>query len=97
MRRLLLFIFVLLLVVDLADDGFPGKAIFCNPVSPLSGSVASSHQSNVEQMDSWYEFPLIDSPGIFNHYQNQTLTCSSLNNLKRIGFYHTSSSGGIPL
>jgi hypothetical protein len=97
MRRLLLLIFLVLLVVDLADDGFPGKARFISPVSPLSGSAASSHQYNVEQVDSWCELPLIDSLEISNHYQSQTLTCRVLHILKRISFCHTRSSGGIPL
>jgi hypothetical protein len=97
MRRFLMLIFVLLLLVDLADDGFLGKARFVSPVSPLSGSVASSHQYAAEQVDSWCELPLRNSPGIFNHYQNQPISCSFLNNLKKISSWHTSSSGGIPL
>jgi hypothetical protein len=97
MRRLLLLIFVLLLVVDLADDGFPGKARFVSPVSPISDSAASFPPYDLEQVDSWCELPLIDSLGIFNHYQSQTLTCRVLHNLKRITSCHTRSSGGIPL
>jgi hypothetical protein len=97
MRRLIPAILVLLLLIDLADDGFPGKVRFVSHVSPLSGSVASYLQYSVEQVDSHCEPPLPDSPGIFNHYQDQTVTCSFLNNLKKISFCHTSSSGGIPL
>jgi hypothetical protein len=97
MRRLLLLIFVLLLVVDFADDGFPGKARFISPVAPLSGSVAFSHQYNVEKMDAWCELPLIDPLGILNRYQSQKLICRVQNNLKKISSCQTSSSGGIPL
>ena len=97
MRRLLVLIFILLLVVDLADDGFPGKARFVSPVSPLSDSAASFSPSNLEQVDSWWEPPLIDPLGISNHYQSQTVTCRVQNNLKKVSSSLTSSSGGIPL
>jgi hypothetical protein len=97
MRRLLLLIFVLLLVVDFADDGFPGKARFFGPVSPISDSAVSVPPSDLEQVESWFELPLIDSLGIFNHYQSQTLTCRVLHNLKKVSSCHTRSSGGIPL
>jgi hypothetical protein len=97
MRRLLLFIFVLLLVVDLADDGLPGKARFVSPVAPLSSSVGAFPLYDFEKVDSCCEFTLTDPSGISNHYENQTLPCRVQNNLKRIGSYQISSSGGIPL
>jgi hypothetical protein len=97
MRRLFTLIFALLLVVDLADDGFPGKARFVSPVSPFSDSVASFSPSNLEQLDSWCELPLIDPLGISEYYQSQTLTCRVQNNLKKITSFQLSSSGGIPL
>jgi hypothetical protein len=96
-RRLLIVIFVLLLLIDLGDDGFPGKARFVSPASPSAASVASSPYCGVEQVDSWCELPQKDLPGIFNHYHGQKLACNFRQILKKIGFCHTSSSGGIPL
>ena len=97
MRRLLLLIFMLLLLIDLGDDGFLGKARFVSPVSPAAGSSVSPSHYDVEQVDSWGELPLRDSLKIFNHYQDQTLTCSFLNSLQKISFCQAISSGGLPL
>jgi hypothetical protein len=97
MWRFLLVFLALLLVVDLADDGFLGKARFVSPVSPFSDSVAPDPQYNVELVDSWCGLSLPDSLGIFYHYQSQTVTCRFLDNLKRISFCQASSSGGLPL
>jgi hypothetical protein len=94
MRRFLLVFLALILLIDLADDGFPGKARF---VSPASGSVASCSQYIVEQVDSWCGSPVPDALEIFSHYQNQTVTFSSFNNFNKIIFCHTNSSGGMPL
>jgi len=97
MRGFLLVFLVLLLLIDLAEDGFPGEARFVCPLSPLSGSVATCSQYTLEQADSWCEPSVPDSPEIFTHYQNQTVTVNFLNNFKKIIFCHHNSTGGIPL
>jgi hypothetical protein len=97
MRRLLLVLFVLLLLIDLGDDGFPGKVKFVSPLPPPEGSVVSSPHYGVEQVDSWGELPLRDSSEIINYCRYQELTCNVQQNLKMIISCHTSSSGGMPL
>jgi hypothetical protein len=97
MRRLFIAIFMLLLLIDLGDDGFIGKARFVSPGAPSAASVASSPYYGVEQVDSWRELPLKDLLGIFKHYQNQKLTCNVRQILKKISFCRTSGSGGLPL
>ncbi len=88
MRRLLLLIFVLLLLVDLADDGFPGKVTVFS-LSPLTCSVTSSDQYDPDIVDSWCEFSPTDSQGIRPQFQTQALIFSVLPILKIISPYHT--------
>jgi hypothetical protein len=97
MRRLLLLIFVLRLLIDLGDDGFPGKARFVSPVSPSAGSVVSSLPYDVGQIDSWCELPLREARGIPNPYQDPRLTCNIRQILRKISSCHISSAGGLPL
>ena len=97
MRRLFLLIFVLFLVVDLADDGFPGKARFVSSLSPSAVSAVSSLHDNVDQVDSWCEPPLRVARGGSNYYQVRILTRNVQQILKKISSCHISSSGGLPL
>jgi len=98
MRRLLLFICILFLLVDLADDGALGNAPrFSIPPSSLADSVASSQNCNPDQQDSWCELPPEDLGGTTSPFQSQQLTFSILRKLKVITSCRSSSSGGIPL
>jgi hypothetical protein len=96
MRRFVLLIFVLLLLIDLGDDGSLGKARFVNPVSPSAGSSVSSPHCSMDQVDSWCGPPLRDVPDISHLYQGQRLTCNGRQILKKISSGNISSSGGMP-
>jgi|GEM_PF-2828583 hypothetical protein len=97
MQRLVLVLFVLLLLLDLVDDGFSGKVKCVSPASPLSDSLASCSPYSAEQVDSWCGPPVPEARAIFHHYQKQTVTFNFVNRLKKKILWQTNNSGYIPL
>ena len=52
MKRLVLLLFALVLVIDLADDGCLAKARFVSPHASVKVSVASSHHGGAGKLDA---------------------------------------------
>ena len=96
MRCLLLHILIILLLIDLADDGFPGKVRFGASFLP-SDSTVFSPQYYLEQVDYFCKLPIIKSIEISNHYQIQSIIIISLHNHSKSTPYYANISGGIPL
>jgi hypothetical protein len=97
MKRMVLLILVLLLMVDLAEDGFLGNAKVYLPGPSAETSVTSSHNHpGLNQADSRYELVSPDLPErlVDGHAQPVTLPVSST--LQIMYCCHVSSSGGIP-
>ncbi len=97
MKRLLLFILVLLLMIDLAEDGCLGK-VKVN-LSGLSAKICdtSSDHPDSGQTDFRLELASADLPGTPRLGDTQPLTLRVPPTLKIIHCCHLSGSGGIPL
>jgi hypothetical protein len=96
MKRLVLLLFALLLVVDLAEDGRLGKARFVAPHSSVKVSVASPHGGTVT-LDSLDKPPPGTALGIPRHPLSQIGIPVVHHYLKHLDSCNTGSSGGIPL
>lgn len=96
MKRVVLLILVLLLLIDLSEDGCLGKAMFVAPDSAAKASLISSLLDCSVKVDSRYT---LSSQGgeISLLVQFQPVTLLVKPALKIIICNHTGSSGGIPL
>jgi hypothetical protein len=96
MKRVVLLILVLLLVIDLGEDGCLGKATFVSPDSAAKTSLTSALDDCSGKVDSPYTLP---SPGgeISHLLQCQPVTLRVQPALKIIIYNHSGSSGGMPL
>jgi hypothetical protein len=98
MKRLVLFILVLILLVDVAEDGALGKVKFCLPNHSAKTSVTSSyHHPGSGQTDSHHEFSPADLPQSPQYGNARPVTLRLPLTLKIINCCHLNSSGGIPL
>ena len=97
MKRVVLLILVLMLLIDLADDGCIGKANFYLPAPSTEISVTSCPYSDSGHTDFSYEFASTDFPESFKHGDTKPVTLRVLHILQIIHCCHLSSSGGIPL
>ena len=96
MKRVVVLILVLLLLVDLGEDGQLGKATFVAPQSDAKTSLVSPLVDCSGTVDSLYTLPadgwekcrLLQCPPLILPVQPA---------LRIIIFNHTNSSGGIPL
>jgi hypothetical protein len=99
MKRLVLFILVLILLVDVAEDGYLGKIKFCLLNHSAKISVTSSHHHpGLGQTDCQEELvssKVLGSPNYGKGRQPVNLSLSST--LQIMYNCHLSSSGGIPL
>ena len=96
-KHTLLLILALLLVADLAEDGFLGKATFELPHASAKISVCAPHHDSPGQDDCRQEFTpanLWKPPSQANY---QAVGVRVQPSLKIIDFHNTGSSGGIPL
>jgi hypothetical protein len=96
MNRILFFICALLLLVDLADDGYFGKAPLLPPQCPGKISFVSSPGGwgNVVAL-AW--IPPERLPCILQRGQNQRHLAEVADALAEIDCFFLSSSGGLPL
>jgi hypothetical protein len=98
MKRTVLLILVLLLMVDLTEDGYLGQARFYLPHSSAKTSVSSPHshcdpgQAGLQQVPALADFMKGPRDG-----QAQILILSVLPTLQMMHRCHISSAGGIPL
>ncbi len=96
MKRVVLPILVLLLLINLAEDGCFGKATFVAPQSSAKTSLTSPLLHCSGKVDSRYTLPS-DGGEISRLMQFQPVTLLTHPALKIIICINTGSSGGIPL
>jgi hypothetical protein len=97
MKLSLLLILALLLLIDLAEDGFLGKVNFYVPNTSAKTSIPSSPQPDSGKTDFQHELASADLPGSTLYGDAQPVTFRLPPTLQIIHYYHLSSSGGIPL
>jgi hypothetical protein len=98
MKRMVLLILVLMLLVDLAEDGYLGKATFCLPCPSAKTTVTSSHNCpGSGQGDFGHELASPKAPGCPRHDEARPVSLHVPPILQIIHCCHLSSAGGIPL
>jgi hypothetical protein len=98
MKRLVLLILVLVLLVDLTEDGFLGNVKFCLPTPSAKTAVtASHHHPGSGQTDFRHELAFPHFPGSPHPVNVRPLTLHLPPTLQIMRCCQLSSSGGIPL
>jgi predicted small lipoprotein YifL len=98
MKRLVLLILVLLLLVDLAEDGCLGKAMLYLPCPSAKTSVTSCHQHpGSGQSDFGHDLASPKVPGSPRHGEARPVSLQVPPHLQIMHCCHRGSSGGIPL
>jgi hypothetical protein len=98
MKRLVLLILVLILMVDLAEDGYLGKATPYLPCPSAKTSLTSSHNHpGSGQTDFRHELASTDLPGSPHYDEAQPTILLLPHTLQIMHCCHLGSSGGIPL
>jgi hypothetical protein len=98
MKRVVLLMLVLLLLVDLAEDGCLGKVTFCLPCPSAKTTVTSFHDCpGSGQSDFGHEVASPNVPGRSRYGEARSLSLHVPPTLQIIRCCHLSSSGGIPL
>jgi hypothetical protein len=97
MKRVVFLILVLLLFVDLAEDGYLGKVNFYLPNHSAKTSVTSCPHSDSGHTDFRYEFASTELPGSPPHCEAHPVTLPLPLALQIMHCCHLSSAGGIPL
>jgi hypothetical protein len=96
MKRLVIFICVLFLLLDLADDGCFGKAKFSLLDSSSSASVTSSDHSDSDQPNYGHGSAPPDLAARPRQADTRTVTLSVPATILKIHCCHFSSAGGLP-
>jgi hypothetical protein len=98
MKRLVLFILVLILLVDFAEDGYLGKVKTCLPNQSAKTSVTSSHHyPGSGPSDFQHELGSPNLKGTSAHGEARSVSLHVPPTLQIMHCCHLSSSGGIPL
>jgi hypothetical protein len=97
MKRVVFLILVLLLFVDLAEDGYLGKVNFYLFNRSAKTSVSSCPHPGSGQTDFWHEPTSPDLPGSPRHGYARIVSLLVPATLQFIICCHLSSAGGIPL
>jgi hypothetical protein len=98
MKRMVLLILVLILMIDLAEDGCLGKVTVYLPHPSAKTSVTSSHNHpDSGQTDFRHELASLNLPGSPRHGDAKPVTLGLPHTLQIINCCHRGSSGGIPL
>jgi hypothetical protein len=97
MKRVVLLLLVLLLLIDLGEDGGLGKGTFVAPQSSAKTSVTSSHHPDSAKTDFRHGLSFKDLPGSPAYGNVRPITLRSPLTLKIIHCCHLSSCGGLPL
>jgi hypothetical protein len=96
MKRVLLLICALLLLIDLADDGYLGKVNYVFPHGQGAGSFDSPSQKN-NKIDFQFGLPPPKSSGSPHCWQYLTKSVEVTQSAIINDDYLLSSAGGIPL
>jgi hypothetical protein len=97
MKRMALLILVLLLLVDLAEDGCLGKANFYLPTPSAKTSVTSCPHSDSGHNDFRHKLASINLPGSPLYDIAQPITLLVSHTLQIMHCCHLGSAGAIPL
>jgi hypothetical protein len=97
MRQAFLLIFVMVLLIDLGQDGCLGKAVLVPPDFSANTSLASPAPGDAGKIDSHSTLPSPDAREMPSQWQSQPVALRVQPGLKIIACNHTGSSGGIPL
>jgi hypothetical protein len=95
MRRLVFLICIVVLMCDLADDGFLGKVKLVAPNHTAKYSVASP-QSNSGKADSQAGLPPENAVVSLDQFPSQSASLGIIPFFKIRDFFLLSSSGGLP-
>jgi hypothetical protein len=96
MKRLVVLIFALLLLFDLANDGCLGKASIVPPPSTAKASFTSPCLDSSDKAGFGDELLRPDSPGPPCRNRNQPIALGGQQTLRLIDSCHIASSGAIP-
>ena len=96
MKRGILLVLMLVLLVDLAEDGYLGNAKSGPLHVIVSTSLSSSPHYHFKREDSSYSLPSTHFPEIFSPRQSQPIRPRGQLALKLITICNSGSSGGIP-
>jgi hypothetical protein len=97
MKRGIVLIVLLLLLIDMGQDGCLGKAPLVPCDFSAHTSLTSPPQYEAGKVDSHHKLSLANSRGLSGWWQFQPLSLRVQPALKIITCCHTTSSGGIPL
>jgi hypothetical protein len=95
MRRLIFLICIVVLMCDLADDGYLGKVKLVAPTHTAKYSVASLHSSS-GKADSQAGLPPENLPDFFGPFPSPSASLEIVPFFKISEFFLLSSSGGLP-
>jgi hypothetical protein len=95
MRRLVFLICIVVLMCDLADDGFLGKVKCVAPTHTAKYSAASP-QSSSGKADSQAGLPSENAPDNLDRLSRQPVSLAIADGFRTSDFYLFSSSGGLP-
>ncbi len=99
LKRLLLFILVLILLVDFAEDGHLGRVKICPSHHSAKTSITASHNhpnSGSAQSDFWHEPGAPNGQGSPSHGEARPVSPQVWATLQIMHCCHLSSAGGIP-
>jgi hypothetical protein len=97
---MLLLILVMLLLVDVAEDGFLGKVKFCLPTPAAKTAFTASHShpdSGLAQTDFQHEVTSPNTLGSASHDESCRVSLQVPPTLQIMHCCHLSSSGGMSL
>jgi hypothetical protein len=97
MQRVIVLMVMLLLLIDLGQDGCLGKAVLVPPDGSAGSSLTSSPQYEAGKADSHHKLSLANSRGLSGWWQCQPVSLRVQPALQIIIYCHTNSSGAIPL
>ena len=97
MKRLILILFAVLLVFDLADDGSFGNSKLCSPSSSVEISTPTSKFEGSCKIDFRPEVAATNLPGPFSQANSLPRNFKVQPYLERILSSSAGSSGGAPL
>ena len=98
MKSAVLFILMLILLVDVAEDGYLGNVKYCLPQPSAKTTVISSHHfSGLGQGDFQNDLASPYFPGSPRYGEARPVSIFVPPNLQIMHCCHLSSSGGIPL
>ena len=98
MKRIVLLILVLILMLDMAEDGYLGNGRVYLPNPSAKTTLTSSHDCpGSGHTDFLYELRSADLSGSPRHGNAQPVTPNVAPTLQIIDCCHLNSSGGIPL